>query len=136
MKEQLLWTSKTKVLLGSVEIMWSNGKNLISHVNFRAGNTCSIFILYLSLYYNSHSICLDKSKSYFNGDKCNMCYLEYSTDSGHLNDNEFNFFTAIHLFMISLLKDILIHIHSELISSLLDLGSVIDLGRVSLVSDG
>ncbi len=64
-----------------------------------------------------------------------MCYLEYSTDSGHLNDNDFNFVIAIHLFMISLLNDILIHIHSELISGLLDLVSMTDLGSVSLVSD-
>lgn len=55
--------------------------------------------------------------------------------TGHLNDNEFNFFTLIHLFMIGLPNNMLIHIHSELISSLLDLASVIDLGRVSLVSD-
>lgn len=52
--------------------------------------------------------------TYFNRDKCSMCYLEYSTDSGHLNDNEFNFFTVIHVFMISLLNDILIRIYSEL----------------------
>lgn len=55
--------------------------------------------------------------------------------TGHLNDNEFNFFTLIHLFMFGLPNNMLIHIHSELISSLLDLASVIDLGRVSLVSD-
>lgn len=55
--------------------------------------------------------------------------------TGHLNDNEFNFFTLIHLFMIGLPNNMLIHIHSELISSLLDLASVIGLGRVSLVSD-
>lgn len=55
--------------------------------------------------------------------------------TGHLNDNKFNFFTLIHLFMIGLPNNMLIHIHSELISSLLDLASVIDLGRVSLVSD-
>lgn len=55
--------------------------------------------------------------------------------TGHLNDNKFNFFTLIHLFMIGLPNNMLIHIHSELISSLLDLASVIGLGRVSLVSD-
>ncbi len=49
MKEQLLWTSKTKVLLGSVEIMRSDRKNLISDVNFTAR-------LYLFLFHIYHCI--------------------------------------------------------------------------------
>lgn len=48
-----------------------------------------------------------------------MCYPEYSTGSGHLNDEDFNFFTDIDLFMVSLLNDTLINTHSQLILSLL-----------------
>lgn len=101
------------------------------------GYTCTIFILHILLYYNFHLMCLDKSKPYFNGDKCNMCYPEYSTDPGHLYDDEFNFFTIIHLFMIGLLNNILIHIHSELMSCLLDLASVMGwiLAGFPLVAD-